>query len=176
MMRIVAVVLLVMERMPVLLLLQRYSHKGWVFTKLIDRMLKIHWASFVWLHLTRGITPRGQHIIWIHNSLLLPVICLLLLFFSIVPQPDKPDKTAADPNSWIGLECTATEKFSATGAYKQNVPYAVYSSFSFIKSELESGWFAILIEPDDKDDYGKKNLTKVCELIHRNKGYWLRNR
>ncbi|XP_058970157.2 uncharacterized protein [Pocillopora verrucosa] len=79
-----------------------------------------------------------------------------------VPQPDKPDKTAADPNSWIGLECTATEKFSATGAYKQNVPFAVYSSFSFIKSELESGWFAILIEPDDKDDYGKKNLTKVC--------------
>ena len=34
-----------------------------------------------------------------------------------------------------------------------------------MKTELESGWFAILIEPDDKDDYGKNNLTKVCKLI-----------
>lgn len=32
-----------------------------------------------------------------------------------------------------------------------------------MQSELESGWFAILIEADDKDDYGKKNLTKVCD-------------
>ena len=33
-----------------------------------------------------------------------------------------------------------------------------------MQTELESGWFAILIEADDKDDYGIKNLTKVCEL------------
>ena len=32
-----------------------------------------------------------------------------------------------------------------------------------MQTELESGWFAILIEADDKDDYGVKNLTKVCE-------------
>ena len=31
-----------------------------------------------------------------------------------------------------------------------------------MQTELESGWFAIQIEPDDKDDYGIKNLTKVC--------------
>lgn len=78
-------------------------------------------------------------------------------------QPNKPDKTAADPNSWIALECGATEKFSATGTYKQNVPYAVYSNFNFMRTELESGWFAIQLEPDDKDDYGKKKLTKVCK-------------
>lgn len=79
--RIVAVVLLVMKRMLVLLLLQSYSHKGWVFTKLIDRILKIHWASFVWLHLTRGIAPSGQHIIGIHNSLLLLVIFVTFILF-----------------------------------------------------------------------------------------------
>ena len=45
--------------------------------------------------------------------------------------------------------------------YKQDVPYAVYSNFGFIKRELESGWFAIKMEPDDKDDYGQKKLTKV---------------
>ena len=77
-------------------------------------------------------------------------------------EPPKPDKIEADPNSWIALECDATEKFSATGAYKQDVPYAVYTNFNFMQTELESGWFAIKIEPDDKDDYGKKNLTKVC--------------
>jgi len=80
----------------------------------------------------------------------------------LVPQPSKPDKTAADPRSWIALECGATEKFSATGAYKQDVPFAVYSNFAFMQTELESGYFAIQIEPDDKDDYGQKNLTKVC--------------
>lgn len=53
--------------------------------------------------------------------------------------------------------------------------YVVYLSFFFIKFELESGWFVILIELDDKDDYGKKNFIKVCELICSNKGYWLRN-
>ena len=31
-----------------------------------------------------------------------------------------------------------------------------------METELQSGWFAIKIEPDDKDDYGVKNLTKVC--------------
>ena len=81
----------------------------------------------------------------------------------LVPQPDKPDKTSADPTSWLALECKATEKFSATGAYKQDIPSTVYSSFNFMQSELESGWFAILIEADDKDDYGVKSLTKVCE-------------
>ena len=80
-----------------------------------------------------------------------------------MPQPDKPDKTSADPTSWLALECKATEKFSATGAYKQDIPSTVYSSFNFMQSELESGWFAILIEADDKDDYGVKSLTKVCE-------------
>ncbi|XP_068704567.1 uncharacterized protein [Montipora foliosa] len=81
-------------------------------------------------------------------------------------QPSKPDKTNADPNSWIALECGATEKYSATGAYAQDVPLAVYSNFAFMKTELESGWFAIKIEPDDKDDYGIKNVTKVCfEII-----------
>ena len=82
--------------------------------------------------------------------------------FDLAYEPPKPDKIAADPNSWIALECDATEKFSATGANKQDVPYAVYTNFNFMKTELESGWFAIKIEPDDKDDYGKKNLTKVC--------------
>ena len=53
--------------------------------------------------------------------------------------------------------------FSAKGTYKQNVPYAVYSNFNFMRTELESGWFAIQLEPDDKDDYGKKKLTKVCK-------------
>ena len=89
--------------------------------------------------------------------------CLFIIaLFDLAYQPSKPDKIAADPNSWIALECDATEKFSATGAYKQDVPYAVYTNFNFMQTELESGWFAIKIEPDDKDDYGKKNLTKVC--------------
>ena len=41
----------------------------------------------------------------------------------------------------------------------------MYSSdhFGFIRTELESGWFAIQMVPDDKDDYGKKKLTKVRE-------------
>ncbi|CAH3028156.1 unnamed protein product [Porites evermanni] len=83
-----------------------------------------------------------------------------------VYQPSKPDKTSVDPKSWIALECGATEKFSATGAYKEDVPSAVYSNFDFMKTELESGWFAIKIEADDQDDYGIKNLTKVCfEII-----------
>ena len=30
-----------------------------------------------------------------------------------------------------------------------------------MKTELESGWFAIKMEADDKDDYGRKQLTKV---------------
>ena len=77
-------------------------------------------------------------------------------------QPNKPDKTGTDPKSWIALECGAAEKFSATGAYKQDVPFAVYSNFNFMRTELESGWFAIEMVPDDKDDYGKKKLTKVC--------------
>ena len=85
-----------------------------------------------------------------------------MALFDLAYEPPKPDKIAADPNSWIALECDATEKFSVTGAYKQDVPYAVYTNFNFMKTELESGWFAIKIEPDDKDDYGKKNLTKVC--------------
>ena len=89
--------------------------------------------------------------------------CLFIIaLFHLAYEPPKPDKIAADPNSWIALECDATEKFSATGANKQDVPYAVYTNFNFMQTELESGWFAIKIEPDDKDDYGKKNLTKVC--------------
>jgi hypothetical protein len=87
---------------------------------------------------------------------------MFLLLVSVF-QPNKPDKTPADPTSWLALECKATEKFSATGAYKGDIPSAVYSNFNFMQAELESGWFAILIEADDKDDYGKKNLTKVCE-------------
>ena len=39
----------------------------------------------------------------------------------------------------------------------------MYSNFNFMRTELESGWFAIQLEPDDKDDYGKKKLTKVCK-------------
>ena len=81
----------------------------------------------------------------------------------LVYKPKKPDKTGTDPKSWIALECGAAEKFSATGAHKRDVPFAVYSLFSFMKTELESGWFAIQMVPDDKDDYGKKKLTKVCE-------------
>ena len=88
--------------------------------------------------------------------------CGLLFSFPLVYQPSKPDKTSVDLKSWIALECGATEKFSATGAYKENVPSAVYSNFDFMKTELESGWFAIKIEADDQDDYGIKNLTKVC--------------
>ena len=76
-------------------------------------------------------------------------------------QPNKPDKTAADPNSWIALECGATEKFSATGSSKNNIPSAVYSNFGFMRTELESGWFAVKMEPDDKDDNGKKQLKRV---------------
>jgi len=79
-------------------------------------------------------------------------------------QPNKPDKTATDPKSWIALECEAAEKFSATGAYKGDIPYAVYSNFNFMRTELESGWFAVQKVPDDKDDYGQKQLTKVCGL------------
>lgn len=81
-------------------------------------------------------------------------------------QPNKPDKTPTDPASWIAIECEAAEKFSATGAHKQDIPFAVYSNFNFMKTELESGWFAIQVVPDDKDDYGQKKLTKVCfEII-----------
>ena len=77
-------------------------------------------------------------------------------------QPNKPDKNATDPKSWIATECGAAEKFSATGAYKNNIPSAVYSNFNFMRSELESGWFAVQMVPDDKDDYGQKQLRKVC--------------
>ena len=79
-------------------------------------------------------------------------------------QPNKPDKTATDPKSWIATQCGAAEKFSATGAYKNDIPSAVYhdSNFNFMRTELESGWFAVQMVPDDKDDYGQKQLTKVC--------------
>ena len=86
---------------------------------------------------------------------------MLFTTFSVF-QPPKLDKTSADPNSWIALECGASEKYSATGANANDVPFAVYSNFLFMQTELQSGWFAIKIEPDDKDDYGVKNLTKVC--------------
>ena len=76
-------------------------------------------------------------------------------------QPNKPDKAPADPKSWIALECGAAEKLSASGSFKNDVPFAVFSNFAFMRTELESGWFAIKKEPDDKDDYGKKQLTKV---------------
>nr|XP_058970077.1 uncharacterized protein LOC131796502 [Pocillopora verrucosa] len=77
-------------------------------------------------------------------------------------RPQKPDKTQADPNSWIALECGAAEKFSATGSYKQDIPAAVYSNFDFMRAELESGYFAVQMVPDDQDDYGRKQLKKVC--------------
>lgn len=95
-------------------------------------------------------------------SLLWNWLSILLFNTFSVFQPSKPDKTSADPNSWIALECGASEKYSATGAQAKDVPFAVYSNFPFMQTELESGWFAIKIEPDDKDDYGVKNLTKVC--------------
>ena len=79
-----------------------------------------------------------------------------------VYQPNKPDKNATDPKSWIATECGAAEKFSATGAYKNDIPSAVYSNFNFMRTELESGWFAVQIIPDDMDDYGQKQLSKVC--------------
>lgn len=85
-------------------------------------------------------------------------------YFSVsVYQPSKPDKTAADPTSWLALECKATEKYSATGSNAQDVPLEVYSSFNFMQAQLQNGWFAILIEADDLDDYGQKNLTKVSQ-------------
>ena len=43
----------------------------------------------------------------------------------------------------------------------QDVPFAVYNEFNFMQAELQNGWFAIQIEPDDQDDYGIKKLTKV---------------
>ena len=85
-----------------------------------------------------------------------------MFYFVLVFKPSKPDKTSADPKSWLAKECNATEKFSATGAHAQDVPYAVYSNFAFMKTELESGWFAIMMEEDDQDDYGQKQLKKVC--------------
>ncbi|KAL9979352.1 hypothetical protein ACROYT_G017003 [Oculina patagonica] len=81
-------------------------------------------------------------------------------------QPNKPDKTSTDPKSWIALECESAEKFSATGSYKSDIPFAVYSNFNFMRTELESGWFAIQTVDDDKDDYGQKKLKKICfEII-----------
>ena len=85
---------------------------------------------------------------------------MILLYFSVlVYQPSKPDSTTADLTSWLALECEATEKYSADGAYEQDVPSGVYSSFSFIQAELQNGWFAIKIEPDDQDE--EKTVTKV---------------
>lgn len=103
-----------------------------------------------------------------HPTCLRHLISFLFFFVCfLVFQPSKPDKTSADPRSWIALECGATEKFSATGAYAQDVPFAVYSNFAFMQTELESGWFAIQTEADDLDPYGKKNLTKVCVTLRR---------
>lgn len=82
-------------------------------------------------------------------------------FLILALRPQKPDKTQADPNSWIALECGAAEKFSATGSYKQDIPAAVYSNFDFMRAELESGYFAVQMVPDDQDDYGRKQLKKV---------------
>ena len=86
--------------------------------------------------------------------------------FVLVFKPSKPDKTSVDPKSWLALECNATEKFSATGSYAQDVPFAVYSNFDFMQTELESGWFAIMMEEDDQDNYGQKQLKKVCFMSH----------
>ena len=79
-----------------------------------------------------------------------------------VYQPNKPDKNATDPKSWIATEWKKKKKFSATGAYKNDIPSAVYSNFNFMRTELESGWFAVQMVPDDMDDYGQKQLSKVC--------------
>ena len=96
-----------------------------------------------------------------------------MFFLVLVFQPSKPDKTSADPKSWIALECGATEKYSATGSYAQDVPFAVYDNFAFMKTELESGWFAILEEEDDQDDYGQKKLKKVCFI---SSGHYLKQK
>lgn len=41
------------------------------------------------------------------------------------------------------------------------MPFAVYSNFASMHTELESGYFAIKMEPDGQDPYGRKQLTKV---------------
>ena len=91
-----------------------------------------------------------------------PLLIILYNLYRLAFTPSRPDKTAADPKSWVALECGATEKFSATGSYKQDIPSAVYSNFNFMRAELESGYFAIQMVPDDQDDYGRKQLKKVC--------------
>ena len=82
-------------------------------------------------------------------------------------QPLKLEKTVADPKSWIYLECGATEKFFVNGSHKQNLPSGLFSSqnFGFIRAELESGYFAIQMLPDDNDEYGEKKITKVCSQM-----------
>ena len=80
-----------------------------------------------------------------------------------VPQPNKPDKEAADPKSYIAKECGASERLSATGAHKDQIPAALYydNNFKVFQRELESGWFAVTQEDDPDDPYGQKKLTKV---------------
>lgn len=61
-----------------------------------------------------------------------------------------------DVNLWIVLECGVIEKFLVIGSMKGNIFYVVYLNFDVMWIELESGYFVIKMEFDDRDDYGRK--------------------
>lgn len=75
-------------------------------------------------------------------------------------QPNKPDSAPAPKGSFIQEECASETKYSATGAQAKQVPFEAYYHFNFMRSELESGWFATQTIDDDRN-HGKK-LTKIC--------------
>ena len=49
----------------------------------------------------------------------------------------------------------------------------MYSNFGFMRTELESGWFATQIEDDDLDPYGIKSLIKVCVMCYVERYFFL---
>lgn len=77
--------------------------------------------------------------------------------------PNRPDKAPTDPNSFIKLECETDEKYYSKGLYASKVPSEVYSLFSFMRKELENGWFGIKMETDETDI--KKQYTKVWKFF-----------
>lgn len=61
--------------------------------------------------------------------------------------------------SFLGQECNATVKYSASGKYSDLVPSAVYHLFPSAKKMLKSGFFAVQVLPKILEK--ESSITKV---------------
>lgn len=74
--------------------------------------------------------------------------------------PVLADQSPAPATSFLGQECNATVKYSASGKYSDLVPSAVYHLFPSAKKMLKSGFFAVQVLPKILEK--ESSITKVC--------------